>query len=260
LSSVICLRYAKNPIIYVGVISYFKINKKGIVVLPKKPLQESKPEPRYLKPQAVTLNHKAYHGMLKDETKKIVVVDGVAGSGKSIAAVYYACELLRKDKVKSIIFIRPNEGIGNDLGYLPGDLWDKLSPKLKQLIIYAECFTGVDRSFLISSGKIIIQSLYDLQGMDLTGSALVVDEAQNISPRAMYCICTRGAEKTIINGDSCPAQVTSKQIKSGNDGISFLIETIGDLSSVGVVKFTADDIVRQGFIKDVILRMTPALK
>ena len=117
----------------------------------------------------------------------------------------------------------------------------------------------MDKYFLIETGKVIIQSLYDLQGMDLTGSVLVVDEAQNINPKAMYCICTRGAEKTIINGDSCSAQVTAKQIKSGNDGISFLINTIGDLDCVGIVEFTEEDIVRQDFIKDIILRMTPKL-
>lgn len=219
---------------------------------------EMKPEPRYAKPIAVTPNHKEYHKLLKDDEKKIVLVDGVAGTGKSITAVYYACQMMLKDKVRGIYFIRPNEGLGNSVGFLPGDLWEKLSPKLKQLIVYAEAFTGMDKSFLISSGKIVIQSLHDLQGMDLTGYVLVVDEAQNITPEAMYCICTRGAEKTVINGDSNPAQIVTKN--KHNDGISFLIDTISDLPEIGVVKMDIDDIVRKDFIKNIIIRMMPKLK
>ena len=219
-----------------------------------------KQEVRYLKPVAKTPNHREYHRLLRDMDKKIVMVQGYPGSGKSISAVYYGCRAMLDCKVKGLIFIRPNDGVGKEIGFLPGNEYEKMSPKLKQLIQYAESFTGMDCQLMIQTGKIVIQTLYNLQGMDLTGYYLIVDESQNIDPQSMFCILTRGADKIVFTGDCHPSQCVNKQLKPGRDGLSFLFENIGDLDCVGIVNMDSpDDIVRCDYMKDVILRMVEKL-
>jgi predicted ribonuclease YlaK len=229
---------------------------------PKFLQKESKPDyVRYQKPTPVTTNHKLYHKLLKDQSKHFVISDGLAGSGKSITAVYYAVQAVLRGEARGIYFVRANEGIGKDIGYTKGTEIDKLLPILKQLCIYASSFFNDSIENLLFDGRIVLQSLNKLQGLDLTGYWLVVDESQLIEPEAMYCILTRGAEKTVIIGDCRPEQSVCKRIKLGKDGLSFLLYYLGDSPSVGTVSMDQeDDIVRQGFLKEVVMKLTGALE
>lgn len=222
--------------------------------------QEKPDYQRYDKPVPITENHRKYHKLLKDISKRYVISDGIAGSGKSITAVYYAVQQVLRGEARGIYFVRANEGIGRDIGYTKGTEIDKLLPILKQLCVYASSFFNDSIENLLYDGRIVLQSLNKLQGLDLTGYILIVDEAQLIEPEAMYCIVTRGAEKTILIGDCRPEQSVCKRIKQGKDGLSFLLYYLGDSVSVGCVSMDSeDDIVRQGFMKEVVMKLTGAL-
>ena len=213
---------------------------------------------RYEKPVPITENHKKYHNLLKDKSKKIVVCDGWAGSSKTISAVYYACQSVLNGEVRGIVIVKDMRDLD---GFLPGDLEDKYIPKVKQLLLYAECFLQCNYKTLLDTHTIIIQPLAYIQGTDYTDYIMIVDEAQLISPELMYCICSRGASRIFINGDTSPMQSTAKHIKQGKDGLSFLLQTMKKSSSFGMVTMNNEnDIVRDSYIKEVIINMQPKLE
>lgn len=213
---------------------------------------------RYTKPIPVTENHKKYHNLLKDKSKKIVLCNGWAGTSKTVTAVYYACQAILKNESKGIVFVKE---MSDTFGYLKGDIIDKYIPKVKQLLIYAECFLQCDYETLLQNETIIIQPLAYIQGTDYTNYIMIVDEAQLITPEIMYAVCSRGADRIFINGDTSPMQSTAKHIKQGKDGLSFLIETMSKSNILGVVNMDKeDDIVRDKYIKEIIINMQPKLE
>lgn len=220
--------------------------------------QEKPSYDKYKKPIPITENHKKYHNLLKDKSKKIVVCNGWAGSSKTISSVYYACQAILNNEVKGFVIVKDMRDLD---GYLPGDLEDKYIPKVRQLLIYAECFLQCDYKTLLSNKTIIIQPLAYIQGTDYTDYIMIVDEAQLITPELIYCICSRGASRIFINGDTSPMQSTAKHIKQGKDGLSFLLETMKKSNSFGVVTMNnEDDIVRDSYIKEIIINMQPKLE
>lgn len=212
----------------------------------------------YAAPEPITENHKRYHQLLKDRSKKIVVCDGWAGTSKSISAVYFACQQVLNGEARGIVFVKNMDDLD---GFLPGDIEDKYVPKVKQLLNYAECFMQCDYRTLLDRKKVIIQPLAYIQGTDYTGYIMIVDEAQLISPELMYSICSRGANRIFINGDRSPLQATAKHIKQNKDGLSFLMECMDGSKSFGkVVMDKEEDIVRDPYIKEIILTMQPKLE
>lgn len=213
---------------------------------------------KYSKPVPITENHKKYHNLLKDKSKKIVVCDGWAGTSKTISAMYYACQAVLNEEVRGIVIVKDMEDLS---GFLPGDIEDKYIPKVKQLLTYAECFLQCDYRTLLSNETIIIQPLSYIQGTDYTNYIMVVDECQLITPELMYCICSRGATRIFLNGDTTPMQATSRRIKQGKDGLSFLLQTMKKSNSIGIVTMdNEDDIVRDSYIKEIIVNMQPKLE
>ncbi len=213
---------------------------------------------RYSKPVPISENHKKYHNLLRDETKKIVLCNGYPGSGKSVASMYYACQAILNGKVKGVVIVKDMKDYS---GYLPGTLEEKFIPKVRQLLEYAECFLQCDYQTLISSKTLIIQPLDYIQGTDFTNYIMLVDEAQLITPEIMYCICSRGATRIFINGDTSPMQSTARHIKQGKDGLSFLLQTMDKSKSLGMVTMDKEeDIVRDSYIREIILNMHPKLE
>ena len=226
--------------------------------------QYDQPKPdyrQYDKPVALTDNHRRYHSLLKNPAIHYVVADGFAGTSKSICAVYYGVQAVLHGKAKGLYFVRANEGIGKGVGFYKGTEREKLTPLMEQLLTYASSFFNMSVDELIDNGLVHLQNLNFLQGKDLSNYWLIVDEAQLIEPEAMYCIATRGAEKTVLIGDCRPEQCVNKRIKSGKDGLSYLLHYLGDLPIVGTVSMTEEeDIVRQQFLKPIILRLTGSLE
>lgn len=214
----------------------------------------------YPKPEPLTDNHKKYHALLRNPSKKIVFCDGWAGTGKTIASIWYACQAYKNNRIDCIVIMRSLEGIGKESGAYPGGPFEKNEPKLRQVLEYISSFMQCNVDTLLKSGIIKVQGLADVQGMDLTRCWLHVTEAQTLRPQEMYAVVTRGAEKVVLEGDTCPAQLT-RNIKYGKDGLTFLIDNIGDLDIVGYVTMTSEaDIVRQEYLKKVITKLMVALE
>ena len=183
--------------------------------------------------------------------KEIVFVIGPAGTGKTFIAVSYAVSMLVSGLIDKIIILRPAVEAGEKLGFLPGDLKEKIDPYLRPIY---DCF---DENLpkdkvkkLIENQKIEIAPIAYLRGRTLNNSYIILDEAQNTSPIQMKMFLTRFGEnsKMIITGD-----ITQIDLPSGNK--SGLIDAISNLKKINNISFvylTEKDVVRHPLVKKIV--------
>ena len=188
-----------------------------------------------------------------DSIRKNDVVFGVgpAGTGKTYLAVAMAISFLNLKKVKKIILTRPAVEAGEKLGFLPGDLSEKVDPYLKPLFDSLNDMIDPDRiSRFIDRGTIEIAPLAFMRGRTLNDAFIILDEAQNTTSSQMKMFLTRFGfnSKVIITGDITQIDL-DKNIKSG------LIEAnslLNNIEGIEFVNFNGDDVVRHPLVKDII--------
>ncbi|TMH99082.1 MAG: PhoH family protein [Betaproteobacteria bacterium] len=176
---------------------------------------------------------------------------GPAGTGKTYLAVACAVDALERDKVKRIVLVRPAVEAGERLGFLPGDLAQKVDPYLRPLYDALYDLMGFDKTGkLLERGTIELAPLAYMRGRTLNHSFIILDEAQNTTPEQMKMFLTRigfGA-KAVVNGD-----IT--QIDLGRGQKSGLIEARRILAGVRGIAFTqfgAQDVVRHPLVARII--------
>jgi len=176
---------------------------------------------------------------------------GPAGTGKTYLAVACAVDALERDKVKRIVLVRPAVEAGERLGFLPGDLAQKVDPYLRPLYDALFDLMGFEKTGkLLERGTIELAPLAYMRGRTLNHSFIILDEAQNTTPEQMKMFLTRigfGA-KAVVNGD-----VT--QIDLGRGQKSGLIEARRILDGVRGIAFTqfgAQDVVRHPLVARII--------
>jgi phosphate starvation-inducible protein PhoH and related proteins len=176
---------------------------------------------------------------------------GPAGTGKTYLAVACAVDALERDKVKRIVLVRPAVEAGERLGFLPGDLAQKVDPYLRPLYDALYDLMGFEKTGkLLERGTIELAPLAYMRGRTLNHSFIILDEAQNTTPEQMKMFLTRigfGA-KAVVNGD-----VT--QIDLGRGQKSGLIEARRILEGVRGIAFTqfgAQDVVRHPLVARII--------
>jgi len=176
---------------------------------------------------------------------------GPAGTGKTYLAVACAVDALERDKVKRIVLVRPAVEAGERLGFLPGDLAQKVDPYLRPLYDALYDLMGFERTGkLLERGTIELAPLAYMRGRTLNHSFIILDEAQNTTPEQMKMFLTRigfGA-KAVVNGDVTQIDLARGQ-KSG------LIEARRILSGVRGIAFTdfgAQDVVRHPLVARII--------
>ncbi len=176
---------------------------------------------------------------------------GPAGTGKTYLAVACAVDALERDQVKRIVLVRPAVEAGERLGFLPGDLAQKVDPYLRPLYDALYDLAGFDRTAkLLERGTIELAPLAYMRGRTLNHAFVILDEAQNTTPEQMKMFLTRigfGA-KAVVTGD-----VT--QIDLGRGQKSGLIEARRILASVrgiAFTDFTAADVVRHPLVARII--------
>ena len=176
---------------------------------------------------------------------------GPAGTGKTYLAVACAVDSLERDKVKRIVLVRPAVEAGERLGFLPGDLAQKVDPYLRPLYDALYDLMGFEKTGkLLERGTIELAPLAYMRGRTLNHSFIILDEAQNTTPEQMKMFLTRigfGA-KAVVNGD-----VT--QIDLGRGQKSGLIEARRILEGVRGIAFTqfgAQDVVRHPLVARII--------
>jgi phosphate starvation-inducible PhoH-like protein len=176
---------------------------------------------------------------------------GPAGTGKTYLAVATAVQLLAEGHVDRIVLSRPAVEAGERLGFLPGDMREKIDPYLRPLYdaLY-DMMPGDQVNKRLLSGEIEIAPLAFMRGRTLANAFVILDEAQNTTPVQMKMFLTRLGENSrmVVTGDlsqiDLPAGATS--------GLADALETLAGVEGIGVVRFTADDVVRHGLVTRIV--------
>ncbi len=218
------------------------INDKHLPVKDRKFSKLTKVEPR---------NEQQLTYMQAVEDNKIVIASGPAGTGKTHLAVYEALGHMWAKKIKRIIITRPAvEAGGEKLGFLPGDIQDKLNPYLRPLFDSLHSIAGVEiTNEKIERDYIEIAPLAFMRGRTFDNCFVIIDEAQNATFEQLVMAVTRVGEncKMVINGD--PYQSDLKSVVSGLGELQRILEGIDD---VAVVKFATQDVVRSQVVIDIL--------
>ena len=176
---------------------------------------------------------------------------GPAGTGKTYLAVATAVDALLNEKVDRIILIRPAVEAGEKLGFLPGDLSQKVDPYLRPLYDALYDMLGTEKTEkLIANGIVEIAPLAYMRGRTLNNSFIIVDESQNTTKEQMKMVLTRMGfgSSLVINGDLTQIDLP-KNIKSG---LSHAIEVIQGTEGIGFTTFSSTDVVRHPLVKKII--------
>ena len=181
----------------------------------------------------------------------IVMSIGPAGTGKSFLAVSVAITLLMEKKIDRVILSRPAVEAGEKLGFLPGDMKEKVDPYLRPLYDALYELFGADIiDKKIETGEIEIAPLAFMRGRTLKNSFAILDEAQNATETQIKMFLTRIGEnsKLVVNGD--PSQVDL--INKSNSGLIKSKNILKDLEEIKIIKFDHNDVVRHPLVSKII--------
>ena len=176
---------------------------------------------------------------------------GDAGTGKTYLAVAKAVEALLSDKVQRIVLIRPAVEAGEKLGFLPGDLSQKVDPYLRPLYDGLYEMLGMEKtSKLIEKEVIEVAPLAYLRGRTLNNAFIIMDESQNTTVEQMKMVLTRigFGSKAVINGDltqvDLPKHITS--------GLNHVIQVLNNTDGIGITEFSSKDVIRHPIVRKII--------
>ena len=176
---------------------------------------------------------------------------GPAGTGKTYLAVAAAVDLLMTGRVERIILSRPAVEAGERLGFLPGDLRDKVDPYLRPIFdALNDMITSEQLAKRLASGEIEVAPIAFMRGRTLSQAFVILDEAQNTTPVQMKMFLTRLGEgsRMVITGD--PTQV---DLPAGSrSGLADALEALRGLDDVAVVRFTEKDVVRHRLVAKIV--------
>ncbi len=176
---------------------------------------------------------------------------GPAGTGKTYLAVAKGVSLMIKGEVDRIILSRPAVEAGERLGFLPGDMRDKVDPYLRPLYdALNDMLPGDQVAKKMIAGDIEVAPLAFMRGRTLANAFVILDEAQNTTPVQMKMFLTRLGEhsRMVVTGD--PSQVDLPP--GARSGLEDAMDILGNIGQIGVVRFTAKDVVRHGLVARII--------
>ncbi len=176
---------------------------------------------------------------------------GPAGTGKTYLAVACAVEALTADKIRRIILVRPAVEAGERLGFLPGDLTQKVDPYLRPMYDALYEMLGFDRvARFIERNVIEVAPLAFMRGRSLNDSFIILDEAQNTTPEQMKMFLTRigFGSRAVVTGD-----VTQTDLPAGKmSGLRHVINILKDTEGVAFTFFEAADVVRHPLVQRIV--------
>lgn len=181
----------------------------------------------------------------------IVVGIGPAGTGKTYLAMAMALNFLTKKEIKRIILARPAVEAGEKLGFLPGDLYEKVNPYLRPL--YDALYDMIDydqASRLIEKGVIEVAPLAFMRGRTLTDAFVILDEAQNTKPEQMKMFLTRMGfgSKVVITGD-----ITQVDLPEGKiSGLIQIQHILKGIEGIRFIYFSERDVIRHPIVQEII--------
>ena len=185
------------------------------------------------------------------ENSTITFGIGPAGTGKTFLAVASAVKMYSSDQIKKIVLTRPAVEAGERLGYLPGDLSQKIDPYLVPLFDSLEYFFGNETlQYLIDKRNIEIVPLAYMRGRTLNDACIILDEAQNAKVSQIKMFLTRLGEnsKMIITGDESQIDLINKDFS----GLKKTRKSISNIDDISVVEFQNTDIVRNKIVSKIL--------
>lgn len=196
-----------------------------------------------------SLQQHAYVEALKRHA--LVFGIGPAGTGKTFIATAMAVHLLMTKKVKRLVLTRPVVEAGENLGFLPGTLEEKIDPYLRPLFdALSELLSAEKMKEYLENGTIEIAPLAYMRGRTLNGCVMVLDEAQNTTPMQMRMFLTRMGEgsRMIVTGDPSQCDLKPGQLSGLREAVSVL----DGVEGLGVIKFTDVDVVRHPLVQKIV--------
>ena len=181
----------------------------------------------------------------------MVFVIGPAGTGKTYISVALAVKALKNKEVKKIIITRPAVEAGENLGFLPGDLKEKIDPYLRPVYDALDDMIPYEKLKYYQENRIIeIAPLAYMRGRTLNDAFILLDEAQNTSPMQVKMFLTRMGpnSKVIINGDISQIDLPNHQ----QSGLIDAMNILKGVKRIGFVELTSKDVIRHKIVKDVI--------
>ncbi len=186
------------------------------------------------------------------EVNDIVFALGPAGTGKTYTAVALAVRALKNRLVKKIILTRPAVEAGESLGFLPGDLKDKVDPYLRPLYDALDDMLPVEKlNYFMNNRTIEVAPLAFMRGRTLDNAFIILDEAQNATTLQLKMFLTRlgPSAKAIITGDLSQVDLPHNQ----KSGLRRSLDILRNVDGIGIINLTADDVVRHRLVKEIIL-------
>jgi phosphate starvation-inducible PhoH-like protein len=215
----------------------------------KEPAPEIRTRRKVVRPRSA--GQKKYLKALEDN--ELVFGIGPAGTGKTYLAVAHGVRLLLAGEVERIILSRPAVEAGEQLGFLPGDMKEKVDPYLRPLYDALHDLVPRERATrMMADGTIEIAPLAFMRGRTLANAVVILDEAQNTTVQQMKMFLTRLGEgaRMVITGDlsqiDLPAGVTS--------GLKNAVEILDGVESVAIIRFGEEDIVRHPLVARIVAR------
>ncbi len=195
---------------------------------------------------ARTQNQAEYINLL--QTKDMVFCTGSAGSGKTFLAVCEALSLVLSHKKQKLIITRPVVEAGESLGYLPGDLEQKIDPYMRPLKDAMETVLPVETvKRLFEAGIIEVAPLAYMRGRTLNNAVVILDEAQNATIPQMKMFLTRMGDNTKVFVTGDPTQVDLP--KKTSSGLMHSVSILYKIDDIGFMQLGADDVVRNHLVK-----------
>lgn len=198
-----------------------------------------------------TLNQKLYIKSLEDND--IVFAIGPAGTGKTFLGVMFALKYLKSFKVRRIVLVRPIVEAGEKLGFLPGDLKEKIDPYLIPIYDALNDAIGKEQvEKLIERGTIEVAPLAYMRGRTLDNAIIILDEAQNATLTQMKMFLTRlgFGSKMIVTGDLSQIDLPNKSVS----GMVEAIDLLNDIEGIKMIKFQREDVMRHPLVFKIIER------
>ena len=184
-------------------------------------------------------------------THDVLFAIGPAGTGKTYTAVALAVRAMKNKLVKKIILTRPAVEAGESLGFLPGDMKDKVDPYLRPLYDALDDMIPMDKLRYFMENRVIeVAPLAFMRGRTLDNAYIILDEAQNCTSTQIKMFLTRlgPSAKCIVTGDMSQIDLPGRH----QSGLPLAIRLLSDLNGIGVVELGAEDVVRHRLVKSVI--------
>jgi len=203
-----------------------------------------------------TENQQLYVNYLNDEMNDIIIVNGPAGSGKTMFACLKAIHLLKNDMIDKLVITRPVVTVEEDIGFLPGDIAEKMDPWTKPIFdLFLEYYSKKELDVMIENEIIEIAPLAFMRGRTFKNSFIIADEMQNSSPNQMKMLATRIGVNTkmVITGDLKQSDIhTQNGLCDFINKINYYENKKNNSDFIKIIELDIDDIERSRIVKKVI--------